>query len=159
MAARPGLTIEHSLVKQSCWGWYEKSLKTFSRSLRTSGWTPALPSSPWGGTSACTRPGIVITAYFCKQELLGMVRENLFRIPIVRHLGGVLGPSPSTWRTPTSARAGTDFREYFIEDILLEIVKLGILNFFWTPQTSGWSPGTIPISMEDPNISKARDWF
>ena len=129
MAARPGLTIEHSLVKQSCWGCYEKSLMTFSRSPRTSGWTPALPSSPWGGTSACTRPGIVITAYFCKQELLGMVREvnqNLFRIAIVRHLGWVLGPSPSPWRTPKSARPGTDFRAYFIKQLLLGLVKLGI---------------------------------
>ena len=28
VASRPGLTIEHNLLKQSCWGWYEKSNKT-----------------------------------------------------------------------------------------------------------------------------------
>ena len=75
MAARPGLIIEHSLLKQSCWGWYEKSLKTFFGSLRTSGWTPAMPSSPWGGTSACSRPGIVFTAFFLKTS----VAENGMR--------------------------------------------------------------------------------
>ena len=50
-----------------------------------------------------------------------------------RHLCGVLGPSPSPWGTPSSARPRTDLRAYFIEDILLGIVKLVIWKIFWTP--------------------------
>ena len=42
----------------------------------------------------------------------------------------VKGPSPSPW---TLARPGTDFREYFIEEILLSIVKLVIWKFLLTP--------------------------
>ena len=49
-----------------------------------------------------------------------------------RHLGGVLGPSPSPWRTPTSARPGTDLRAYFIEQLLMGRGKLVTWNFFLT---------------------------
>ena len=55
---------------------YEKSLETFSGSPRISEWALALPSSPWGGTLVCTRPEVVITGYFRKQELLGPGTEN-----------------------------------------------------------------------------------
>ena len=65
IASRSGLTIDYNFLKQSCYEWwYENSLKTFPGSLRSSGWTSALPSSPWGGTPAYTGPGIVIMAYF-----------------------------------------------------------------------------------------------
>ena len=50
-----------------------------------------------------------------------------------RHLGGLLGPSPSPWGTPISARPGTDLIAYLIEDILLSVVKLVIWKNFWTP--------------------------
>ena len=43
-----------------------------------------------------------------------------------RHLGGVLGPFPTAWRTPTSARPRNDFRAYFIKQKLLGIVRLVI---------------------------------
>ena len=47
------------------------------------------------------------------------------------HLGGVLGPS--LWGTQVSARPGTNFKAYSIEEILLEIERLVIWNFFLTP--------------------------
>ena len=46
-----------------------------------------------------------------------------------------MGPSPLG--TPTSARPGIDFRAYFIEEILLGIVKSFISNFFQTPRHLG----------------------
>ena len=69
--------------------------------------------TPWG-TLTSARPGTDFRAYFTDQLLLGIVKLVIwnFFLTSPRHLGGVLGPSPSPWRTPTSARPGTDFRAF-----------------------------------------------
>ena len=43
-----------------------------------------------------------------------------------RHLGGVLGPSPSPWGTSASVRQGTDFRAYVFHkrDILMHFENM-----------------------------------
>ena len=79
--------------------------------------------SPWW-TPTAARPGTDFRAYFIKQKLLGIVRlviQNFF-LTSSRHLDGVLGPSPSPWGTPTSARPGTDFSAYFMKEKLLGLV-------------------------------------
>ena len=43
--------------------------------------------------------------------------------------GGALGPSPSPWGTPTSARPGTGFGQFFIEEKLSGISKRVPLKF------------------------------
>ena len=61
-----------------------------------------------------------------------MYRSNCYYFWTSGSLGWILGSSPSPWRSPTSARPGTDFRAYFMEEALLGIVKLVIWNFFLT---------------------------
>ena len=64
---------------------------------------------------------------------------TLFPDPPPVHLGGVLGPSPTPWGTPTSARPGTDIRVYFIEEIVGH-VEISHLKLFPDPfRISGWS--------------------
>ena len=117
-----------------------------------------LGPSPWR-IPTTVRPGTEFRENFIVDILLGNRYSNISHLKLFpdpsNHQGAALGPSP--WRTPTSARPGTDFRAYFIEEIMLGIVELVIRHLFWTPLTSGWSSGTNPIAMEDPNISKARD--
>ena len=109
----------------------------------------------------CPRPA---TANFASRKTIAYPTPSVFHADqrgmcpfLIRTPGPEFwGPSPSPWGTPASGRPGTDFRTHFIEGKLLVISKLVIWNFF---QTSGWGPGAISIPMENPNISKARDWF
>ena len=80
-----------------------------------------------GRTSTSGGTGTDFREYFIEDILLGIVRLNshlkLFNNPS-NHQGAALGPSPSPWRTQTSARPWADYRAYFIEGILLDIVRL-----------------------------------
>ena len=79
---------------------------------------------------------MILEHFFIEETLLGtskLVIRNFFQTTSSDQ-GGGLGPSPSPWGTPTSARPGTDFRAHFIEQLLL-VKNLSFETFSRPPPT------------------------